>query len=44
MTQDIIIKNPSQKTLQIFDALRKKKQQQIKKFSKKDHGTFTIVI
>lgn len=44
MTRDIIIKNPSPKMIQVFDALRDKKQQQIKKLSEKKQCTFTIVV
>ncbi len=44
MTRNITIKNPSQKMIQVFDALREKKQQQIKKLSEKKQGTFTIVV
>lgn len=43
MTLDIIIKNPSPKMIQVFDALRDKKQQ-IKKLSEKKQCTFTIVV
>lgn len=42
MTQNITIKNPSQKMLQVFEAMREKKQQQIKKLTEKKQGTFTI--
>ncbi len=44
MTRNITIKNPSQKMVQVFDALREKKQQQIKKLTEKEHGTFTIEV
>lgn len=44
MTRNITIKNPSQKMIQVFDALREKKQQQVKKLSDKKQGTFTIVV
>ena len=42
MTRNITIKNPSPKMIQVFDALREKKEQQIKKLSEKEHGIFTI--
>ncbi len=42
MTQNITIKNPSPKMIQVFDALREKKQQQIKKLTEKKECTFTI--
>ena len=44
MTRNITIKNPSQKMIQVFDALREKKQQQIKKLTEKNECTFTIVV
>ena len=44
MTRNITIKNPSQKMIQVFDALREKKQQQIKKLTEKQQGTFTIIV
>jgi len=44
MTRNITIKNPSQKMIQVFDALREKKQQQIKKLTEKEQCTFTIVV
>lgn len=44
MTRNITIKNPSPKMIQVFDALREKKQQQIKKLTEKDHCTFTIIV
>lgn len=44
MTRNITIKNPSQKMIQVFDALREKKQQQIKKLTAKKQCTFTIVV
>lgn len=44
MTRNITIKNPSPKMIQVFDALREKKEQQIKKLSEKKHGTFTIEV
>lgn len=44
MTRNIIIKNPSQKMIQVFDALREKKQQQIKKLAGKEQGTFRIIV
>lgn len=44
MTRNITIENPSQKMIQVFDALREKKQQQIKKLSEKKQCTFTIVV
>lgn len=44
MTRNITIKNPSQKMIQVFEALREKKEQQIKKLTEKKQGTFTIVV
>ncbi len=44
MTRNITIKNPSQKMIQVFDSLREKKQQQMKKLAKKKQCTFTIVV
>lgn len=44
MTKNIIIKNPSQGMIQIFDGLREKKQRQIKKLSEKKRCTFTVMI
>lgn len=44
MTRNITIKNPSPKMIQVFDALREKKQQQMKKLAEKDRCTFTIVL
>lgn len=44
MTRNITIKNPSPKMIQVFDALREKKQQQIKKLTEKKQGTFTVIV
>lgn len=44
MTRNITIKNPSPKMIQVFDALREKKQQQIKKLNDKQECTFTITV
>lgn len=44
MTRNITITNPSQKMIQVFDALREKKQKQIKKLTEKKECTFTIVV
>lgn len=44
MTRNITIKKPSQRMIQVFDALREKKQQQIKKLTEKKECTFTIVV
>jgi len=44
MTQNIIIKNPSQKIIQAFDAMRTKKQQQIKKLAAMKQCAHTITI
>lgn len=44
MTRNITIKNPSPKMIQVFDALREKKQQQIKKLNEKDECTFTVIV
>ncbi len=44
MTRNITIKNPSPKMIQVFDALREKKQQQIKKLIEKDECTITVVV
>lgn len=44
MTRNITIKNPSKKMIQVFDSLREKKQQQMKKLAEKKQCTFTIVV
>ncbi len=44
MTRNIIIKNPSPQMIQVFDSLREKKQQQIKRLQDKNEGTFTIIV
>lgn len=44
MTRNITIEKPSQKMIQAFDALREKKQQQMKKLADKKNCTFTITI
>lgn len=44
MTKYITITNPSPTLIQVFDALREKKQQQIKKLSDKKECTFTIKV
>lgn len=44
MTRNITIKNPSQKMILVFNALREKKQQQQKALAEKKQCTFTIVI
>ena len=42
MTRNIVIKNPSQKMIQVFESLREKKRQQMKKLAEKEQCTFTI--
>ncbi len=44
MTRNITIANPSPKMIQVFNALREKKQQQIKMLDNKKQCTFTIVV
>lgn len=44
MTQNITIKNPSPKMIQVFDKLRDKKRQQAIKLSEKKHCTFTVIV
>ena len=44
MTRNITIKHPSQKMIQVFDALREKKQQQIKKLTAKKQCTFIVIV
>ena len=44
MTRNITIQNPSQKMIQVFDAMREKKQQQLKKLAEKKHAAITIVV
>ena len=44
MTRNITIKNPSQKMIQVFDALKEKKQEQIKKLTERKQCTFTILV
>ncbi len=42
MTRNIVINNPSQKMIQVFESLREKKRQQMKKLTEKEQCTFTI--
>ena len=42
MTRNIVIKNPSPKMIQVFDLLRDRKKEQMKKLSELDHCTVTI--
>ncbi len=44
MTRNITIKNPSQKMIQVFDKLKERKQEQIKKLTEKKQCTFTIIV
>ncbi len=44
MTRNITIKNPSQKMIQVFDELKERKQEQIKKLTEKKQCTFTIIV
>ncbi len=44
MTRNITIKNPSQKMIQVFDELKEKKQEQIKKLTEQKQCTFTLII
>lgn len=44
MTRNITIKNPSPRMLQVFDKLREKKREQIKKLSANKQCTFTIEV
>lgn len=42
MTRNITIKTPSPKMIQVFESLRDKKEQQLKKLAEKKECTFTI--
>lgn len=44
MTQNIIVSNPSKRVIQTLEALRDKKQQQLKKLSEMKECTFTIKV
>ncbi len=44
MTRNIVIKNPSPKMIQVFDTLKERKQQQLKKLADKKQAMFTIVV
>ncbi len=44
MTRDITIKDPSKAVIRIFDSLKEKKEQQIKRLSQKPQCTFTITV
>ncbi len=44
MTKNIVIKNPSQKLIHLFDTLRERKQKHIKELSEKKQVTFTIIV
>lgn len=44
MNRNIIIENPPQKLIKLFDALKEKKQAQLAKLNAKKQGTFTIVV
>lgn len=44
MTKDITIKTPTPKVIKMFDALREKKQKQIKKLVESKQCTFTVVV
>lgn len=44
MTKDIVIKTPTPKLIKVFDALREKKQQQMKKLAEKKQCTFTVIV
>lgn len=42
MTRNITITNPSTKMVQVFEALREKKQQQIKKLAENKSCTYIV--
>lgn len=44
MTRNIVIANPSAKMIQVFDTLKEKQQQQIKKLINKKQATFSITV
>ena len=44
MTRTIVIKEPSQRMIQVFDSLRDKKCQQIEKLASKKECVFTIKV
>lgn len=44
MTRNITIKTPSQKMIQVFESLREKTQQQMKKLDENKQCTFTLVV
>lgn len=44
MTKNVTYEQPSQKMIQMFEQLREKKQQQIKKLTEKEKCTFSINI
>lgn len=44
MTRNITIKNPSPKMIQVFETMREKKRQQIKKLKETDECTFTVIV
>lgn len=44
MTQNITIKNPSKKMIQVFEALKARKQQQKKKLAEMKQCTYSITI
>lgn len=44
MTKSIIIKEPTSKIIKVFDSLKEKKQQQIKKLAEKKQCTFTVTV
>lgn len=44
MTRTIVIKEPSQRMIQVFDSLRDKKHQQIEMLTKKKECVFTVKV
>lgn len=44
MTKDITVKNPSQSLIEVFNILKEKKDQQVKKLSDQEKCTVTIKV
>ncbi len=44
MTDEIIIRNPSEKVKDFFNIMKKRKETSLKEMSKRDSGIFTIEV
>lgn len=44
MTKNIVISNPSPKMVELFELMKARKQEQLKKLEKRDGAAFKIIV